>query len=60
MSGVLTLNDVSRKPFHCKLQDLFFVYGVIDWAAHCIEAEMNDWENHAWYAAHHWALWSLK
>ena len=58
MAGVLTLNDVICMPFGCKLRDLFFVFGegVIDWAARCVEAEVNTWASHAWYGAYHWGL----
>ena len=58
MSGDLGLNDIAQMPFDDKLQDLFFVYGdgVIDRAVRCIEAEVNDWVNHSWYAAYHWSL----
>ena len=44
--------------FGCTLRDLFFAFGdgVIDRAARCVEAEVNDWVTHAWHTAYHWGL----
>ena len=58
MPEVLSLTDVKRIPFIVRLQDLFFVFGdgVVDRAARCLGAEVNECLTHAWYAAHRWGL----
>ena len=40
------------------MQELFFVFEdvVIDRAARCVKAAVNDWVTHAWYGAYHWGL----